>query len=249
MATFVLVHGSWHGAWCWQLLIPMLEAYGHRVYAPDLPGHGADQTPVAAISQDSYVTTVTDLLDAIAEPVVLVGHSMGGMVISQAAERRPDAIAALVYLAAFLLDDGQSVFEVGTDDPQSHLLPHLRPNEAAGVLMLEMDGIADVFYNNCPPDVAAWAVPHLRPDPLLPVGTPIHVTAGNFGRIPRTYIECRRDQTLSFENQRKMTARNHGGAIISLDTDHSPMLSMPAVLAQQLDAVAWIHLARRSQPV
>jgi pimeloyl-ACP methyl ester carboxylesterase len=96
MAVFVLVHGAWHGAWCWERVLPLLEQRGHRVLAPDLPGMGRDPTPLAAITLDGWARFVVDLVGRQAEPVILVGHSRGGAVTSQAADRVPDRVAILV---------------------------------------------------------------------------------------------------------------------------------------------------------
>ena len=100
MTTFVLVHGSWHGSWCWCRVVPELEALGHRVLALDLPGHGDDATPVARITLAAYAECVAAVVRGAAEPVVLVGHSFGGIVISQAAELIPERISRLVILNA-----------------------------------------------------------------------------------------------------------------------------------------------------
>lgn len=89
MSTYVLVHGAWHGAWCWKYVIPILENEGHNVIALDLPGHGEDKTPIPEITFDAYAKRVCKILDEQSEPVVLVGHSMGGAVISQVAEYLP----------------------------------------------------------------------------------------------------------------------------------------------------------------
>ncbi len=101
MATYVLVHGAWHGGWCWSKLVPLLEATRHRAIALDLPGHGNDKTPLAELSLDRYVACVSTAIGTIDEPVVLVGHSLGGTVISQTAEMHPDRILKLIYLCAF----------------------------------------------------------------------------------------------------------------------------------------------------
>ena len=101
-STFVLIHGGCHGAWCWYKVVPALEKKGHSVIAPDLPSHGRDKTPVYAVTFQAYVDTVCDILDAGRNPVVLVGHSMGGGIIKEAAEYRPDKIKTLVYLTALL---------------------------------------------------------------------------------------------------------------------------------------------------
>ncbi len=105
MSTFVLVHGGWSGGWTWEKVVPLLEEAGHQVEAPDLPGHGDDRTPIPQVSLQGYADRICRVLDAQPEPVVLVGHSSGGLVISQAAEQRPDKVKMLVYLAAFLLRD------------------------------------------------------------------------------------------------------------------------------------------------
>ena len=123
MARFVLVHGAWHGGWCWERIAPLLGAAGHEVLAPDLPGMGADRTPFAADVLAQWADFVAGLVRGAAEPAVLVGHSRGGLVISEAAERAPDQIRVLVYLAALLLPvgttsrqtlnaDGRSVLEL-----------------------------------------------------------------------------------------------------------------------------------------
>ena len=101
MSTFVLIHGAWHGAWCWKKIIPLLEKEGHNVEAPELPGHGNHKVPIAEISLQLYVDYVCQVIDSQSEPVILVGHSLGGCTISQAAENRPEKIKALVYLSAF----------------------------------------------------------------------------------------------------------------------------------------------------
>ena len=125
MGTFVLVHGGW----CWEKVIPLLEEAGHVAQAPDLPGSGDDPTPIPEVSLQGYADRISEVLDAQPEPVVLVGHSSGGTVISQAAEQRPDKVKLLVYLAAFLLRDGETLFKVGENETGSLVLPNLVMSE------------------------------------------------------------------------------------------------------------------------
>ncbi|MGB8385905.1 MAG: alpha/beta fold hydrolase, partial [Dermatophilaceae bacterium] len=107
--TFVLVHGSWQGGWCWEGVRHRLQAYGHRVLTPTLPGRGEVSEDRSAISHDDNVAAVLAAFDLAGEqPVVLVGHSLGGVTISQVADRRPGQIDRLVYCAAFVLEDGQA---------------------------------------------------------------------------------------------------------------------------------------------
>jgi pimeloyl-ACP methyl ester carboxylesterase len=103
MSTYVLIHGAWHGGWCWDKVVPLLEKAGHKVQAPDLPSHGKDKTSYRTVSLQAYADSVCGILDTQSDRVVLVGHSMGGIVISQAAEYRPEKVDTLVYLTAFLL--------------------------------------------------------------------------------------------------------------------------------------------------
>ena len=115
MSTFVLIHGAFGGGWNWDPVRGPLERAGHAVITPDLPGQGDDQTPLSEITLDSYCSRVLEVLDRETEPVALVGHSLGGISISQAAEYRPERIKVLVYVAAFLLPNGSS--------PNVHTVP------------------------------------------------------------------------------------------------------------------------------
>jgi pimeloyl-ACP methyl ester carboxylesterase len=108
MANFLLIHGACHGGWCWERVAPLLEAAGHSVAAPDLPGHGDDATPMSELSLERYGAFVAELAVSYG-PVVLVGHSMAGAVISRAAEAVPDQIERLVYLTAYLPQSGESL--------------------------------------------------------------------------------------------------------------------------------------------
>src|SRR5689334_6899345 len=106
MGIYVLVHGGWHGAWCWNRIVPLLEKKVHRVVAGDLPAHGRDKAAAAAVTMKDYVDALVAQLDSLPEPVCLVGHSSGGAIITQVAEYRPAKIQNLVYLAAFLPKNG-----------------------------------------------------------------------------------------------------------------------------------------------
>ena len=112
MSSYILIHGACSGGWCWEKVVPLLERAGHTVAAPDLPGHGLDDTPSGEVTLASYSRRVCEILDAQAEPVILVGYSMSGLVITAAAEERPEKIKALVYLTAYLVRHGESLAQV-----------------------------------------------------------------------------------------------------------------------------------------
>src|SRR5258708_7694242 len=122
MAIFILVHGSWHGGWCWDGVAALLRGSGPVVPAPPLPGPGDDETDLAAIPLANWRDQIVALVAAAREPVVLVGHSRGGIVISEVAEARPARIARLVYVAAFLLRDGESISRIMRADGRSLIL-------------------------------------------------------------------------------------------------------------------------------
>ena len=105
----MLIHGSWHNAWNWHKVVPLIEAAGHRVICIDLPGMGRDKTPVKEVTLQKSVAKITEVIDQQPDKLILVGHSKNGIMVSQAAEYRPDKMEALVYLAAYLVPDGKTL--------------------------------------------------------------------------------------------------------------------------------------------
>lgn len=234
MSTYVLVHGAWHGAWCWFKVIPLLERSGNRVVAPDLPSHGVDRTPTGTVDLQAYVDRVCEVLDACHEPVILVGHSMGGIVISQAAEARPDKVAKLVYLSAFLLADGQTLLDVAQADERATVLPNLVFSDDRRSATVRDEAITETFYADCDEADVALARSLLVPQPVAPLSTPLNVSAANWGRVPRVYIECVHDRAISIDTQRMMYGRLRCEQFHTLPSGHSPFLSMADRLADHL---------------
>jgi pimeloyl-ACP methyl ester carboxylesterase len=237
VSTYVLVHGAWHGAWCWDKVIPLLEAEGHSVTAVDLPGHGDDATPLAGLTQAEYGRRVADAVEAAGEPVVLVGHSMGGMTVTQAAEYVPERIATLVYVCAFLPGPGDSLLTLADGDADARVLPNLEVDEEAGVCTVAEAARVECFYEECDPTNAAAEAAHLGPESLAAFATPVAVTEERAGSVRRIYLECARDRAISVAKQREMWAARPCERVETLDTDHSPFLSRPAELAAHLLAV------------
>ena len=237
MATFVLVHGSWTGAWCWTKIRPLLEHLGHKVIAIDLPGYGGDKTPAREVSLESYRQCVSDTIDRQTESIILVAHSMAGIAISSAAECRPYKVRALVYIAGFLLKDGQSIFDLHQTDPQSLLMKSVELSPDSAQSTVKQEAIRELFYSDCPDDIARWASNQLQPDPVAPILTPIHVTEENFGKIPLVYIECLQDKAISPELQKRMYTASPYSKVVRLNTGHSPFFSAPKRLASALASV------------
>jgi pimeloyl-ACP methyl ester carboxylesterase len=213
---------------------PLLEAAGHSVIAVDLPAHGDDTTPPGDCTLDSYVQRVTEAIDAQSEPVVLVGHSMGGMVITQTAEERPESIERLVYLCAFLLRDGESVGGINEHNLGTALTGNWDVDGEGKSLVLNLVGAREAFYGRCAEEDAEQALALLGPDPLAPIMTPVRTTDANFGRVPRVYIECLEDRAVVPALQKQMYTALPCEKVITMDTDHSPFYSAPSELADHL---------------
>ncbi len=237
MTRFVLVHGACHGAWCWERVVPLLEAAGHEAVAFDLPGAGDDKTPHEAVTLDTYVERTVAAIGTEGEPVVLVGHSLAGLTISQTAERVPDRIRALVYLTAYMLADGQSGRANPHDNPGS-LVEGSRQMVEENVSYIFGGGdLKAAFYGECGDDVVEAARPRLVPQPVAIATTPLRLSAERYGRIPRIFIECARDRTLTPAFQQSMQAAQLCDRVFTMDSDHSPFYSAPEELAGHLMSV------------
>ena len=238
MATFVLIHGAWHGGWCWYKVVARLQAAGHQVHAPDLAGLGRDMTPLHEVTLARWVDQVADLVSSQPGPVVLVGHSRGGIIVSEVAERLPERIAHAVYLAAFMVKDGQALMDVARANTASKLAGATIFDAATRSTTVREELIAPTFYAGCSADDVALAKLLLRPEPAGPMSTPLTLTAERYGSVPRTYIECEQDQAVSLDVQRAMQQAQPGTRVLTLPTDHSPFLSAPDALCAQLLALA-----------
>jgi pimeloyl-ACP methyl ester carboxylesterase len=238
MSTFLLVHGAWHGSWSWEKVVPLLEEAGHEVVTPDLPGHGDHGTPVSEVTLQRYAGRVSEALEERSEPVVLVGHSMGGLVISEAAERHPEKIGLLVYLTAFLLPNGRTLLETAQADEEAIVFPNADVDEEKGVVTIREDAAKDVFYGDCSEEDVRRAIERLIPQALGPFVTPVGVSEENFGRVRRTYIECLQDRAIGPATQRRMYTELPCEKVVSMETSHSPFLSAPEELVGHLDTLA-----------
>jgi pimeloyl-ACP methyl ester carboxylesterase len=232
--TYLLVAGAWHGAWCWNRVAPLLVAAGHRVLTPELPGTGGDHADPAAVSLESWATFIVGLIRAEPDPVVLVGHSRAGVIISRAADLAPERVERLVYLAAYLLPAQDSVAAAARRDGDSLVPANMVPARSGVTCTLREEAIREAFYGDCDDDTVAFARARLTPEPLKPLVTPLQVEAGRYGAVPRAYIECTRDRTISLAEQRRMRTVWNCDPVVTLQSDHSPFLSHPVELAEAL---------------
>jgi pimeloyl-ACP methyl ester carboxylesterase len=236
----VLVHGAWSDASAWDRVAAELRQRGHAVTAVNLPGHGADPTPPERLTLAGYADAVLAALPAGA-PAVLVGHSMAGMVISLVAERAPERVARLVYVAAYLPANGQSLYELSMTDPDSLVGRYWRQadEKAYTPASIAGAGIAEVFCADCSAADQARLVDGHRAEAVPPLGTPVQLSAARFGSVARVYVHTTQDKAVSYTLQKAMLVRAGGAsAVVTLDTSHMPMLTRPRALADAIEGAA-----------
>lgn len=191
MSTFILIHGAWHGAWCWYKVVPLLRRAGHEVIAPDLPSLGRDATPVDQVSLASWTEHLCQVVDALPGPVILVGHSRGGLLLSTIAERRPVRVAHLVYVTAILMQDGETFAQLLAEDGTSLIIPNLVVSADGVSTTIRYEALKEVFYAECPEEDVTLARMLLKPEPRGPARTAIKVTTANLDPCPgRTSSAC-----------------------------------------------------------
>ncbi|NEE00439.1 alpha/beta fold hydrolase [Phytoactinopolyspora halotolerans] len=232
MSAVVLVHGAWHGGWCWGRLRPLLEAAGHRVYTPTLTGL-SDRAHLLSpsVGLDTHVTDVVRLIDAEGcGPVTLVGHSYAGQVVTAVADARPDLVARRVYLDAFIGEDGQAAIDLLPEQVADHYRESvagpgfgwLIPPRSLSVLGVTDD--ADL----------AWLTPRLTPHPWLTYTQPLRLS-GAVDDVPAAYVDCV-DWMQVFAPYAER-ARSAGWPVHTLHTGHEAMVTAPKELAEALLAI------------
>ena len=235
-ATAVLVHGAWHGAWCFDRELPFLRAAGVPVVAIDLPGHGRDRGPFTDLHGDA--ARVRAVLDGIEGEVVLLGHSYGGAVITEAGVH--PAVRHLVYVCALTLDSGESCGAAAVEETET-LSHEGRPSladgwvtHADGTTTLTPLGAASCLYNDCDADTVEWAVAHLGPQPMANLGQAPSAVAWRYR--PSTYVICSGDQAVHPGLQRVLADRCTHSRV--WPSGHSPFASRPGLVSALLDELA-----------
>ncbi|SET09443.1 Pimeloyl-ACP methyl ester carboxylesterase [Marinobacter segnicrescens] len=237
--TALLIHGAWAGGWVWDAVTPCLEGRGFTVLAPDLPGCGERLGNPAEASLDQCVENLKRVLEKVGGPLLLVGHSGGGAVVTQLAEAINDRVVGVAYLAGMMLPTktgfGELVATMLADHPEaSGIGPFLQWDADGRVSRVPDMAIRDIFLQDVSKTVAEQAIPRFGPQAegsraLVPQWTP-----ERFGKLPRLYIEALRDRSVVLPVQRRMQALVPGAQVVSLDTGHVPQVAAPQATADAL---------------
>jgi len=229
-STIVLVHGAWSDVRAWKEVTPLLKAKGFNVKAVNLPGHGNDATPFTTITLQHYVDAVKKEIGK-TENVILVGHSMAGIVISQVAEDLPAQIKKLVYLAAYLPANGQSLLDLAKTDAGSHVGKYLQIDPATASAGIAKEGVVDIFVADASKSIQDQFANGVKPDPLAPFASPVKLTDTRFGSVKKVYIYTKNDNAISYPKQQDMAKIGQVKVAYTLTSSHTPFISIPQEVA------------------
>jgi pimeloyl-ACP methyl ester carboxylesterase len=240
--TFVLVHGAWHGAWCWAGVIGELGRLGNQAYAVDLPGHGQNYCDRSNVTLASYVDSVVRFIqERDLREVVIAGHSLGGLTISGVTAAIPKRIKRAVFVTAIVPVDGGRVLDP-SNPVQKAIIDTIasRPDRSS-----TLDEMGPTFYaglmNDVPEAMRSWIKAALSPQPLGPMVDPVPMKAFHESGVPTAYIVCNRDETPIEGGVRwhpHFSSRLKNPALKFIDCGHEVMFTRPAECAQALHELA-----------
>jgi pimeloyl-ACP methyl ester carboxylesterase len=220
--TVILVHGAWHGAWCWRDLVAILDREGVAWRAPDLPSSHSPEDPTADLARDrdAVVAAAADVREG---PVILVGHSYGGVVVTEAAPALAN-LTRVVYVAALVPLPGQSATDASRESPRRTVLDESM-RVIDGHIELDPIGAERALYRDCTPDVRSWAISHLSGQTIASFRS--RRGADRVDAHTR-YVLCREDEAIDPALQETMAQRTD--EVVTITSGHSPFLSHPAQL-------------------
>lgn len=233
MSKFVLVHGAWGSAQEFDCLAKILAKAGHEVTAVDLPGHGNNRALASEVTLDTYVQEVIRVVQQKGGEVILAGHSLGGVVISQVAEIMPEKINRLIYIAAMLPKTNVTAFEIMQSDGGSELPAYTRVHQKNRTIVLDPEAVPKVMLN----DVSDKAeIERMLPlfsiqQPAMPFSAAIELSDARFGSVPKFYIRASLDKVIPPSLQDKMINNWPVEHVFDLQSGHFPFVSMPESLA------------------
>jgi len=237
--NYVIVPGAWSAPYAWADVKAGLEKSGNTVTVVQLPAHGSDQTLPQNVTMDIYRDAVVDVINAVNGKVILVGHSMAGVVISDVAEKVPTKIEKLIYVAAFIPLSGQSMLDWALTDTTSVTGGSLAPSKDGLTIDVIQDQIVNGFIQDGTDDEKNLVLSNYKTEPLAPLANKVTLTAANYGSVPKFYIKTLKDQTVTPKLQKRMlTATPAFEATYKLNTSHSPFLVKPDSVVTLLTNIA-----------
>lgn len=236
MARIILIHGAWGNASGWVRVVQHLTRAGHQVEAMDLPGHGRSDVPPQTVGQAEYAAAVeARLLDG--PPAMLVGHSMGGMVIAQVAARQPEHVTKCVYVAALLPRDGESLVGLIGQQDTPGIQPAVRPGPVPGTTLLDADIAPPILFADASPRDQAAAMAAMSPQPNKAQKDKAQI-GPRFDEVPRAYVYCTQDRTVTHALQQRMTTATPCETSFTLECGHVPQMTKTKELCEILDGLA-----------
>jgi pimeloyl-ACP methyl ester carboxylesterase len=230
---FLLLHGSWHGAWCWYKVAPLLRRAGAAVAVPNLPGRGRDPALAHLITLGRLVRSVAAHLDP-THATTIVAHSRYGILATALAEAFPDAIARVIYLAAYMLPAGARAADCFASDRDSYLRPHVAVDRLGACDALAPAAWVEGLYADCSADDVALASSLLCPEPSLPALARTQATPARAGRVPRAYVRLTQDRAVSPALQDRLIEAGAPERVESLAASHSAYFSRPDELVAKI---------------
>lgn len=238
----VLVHGSWQSESEWEQIKNNLTAEGYQVSVVNLPGHGEDTTPALQVEFLDYVNKVKAAVDSYNQPVILVGHSLGGAIITQLAAEIPTKISKLVYVAGYIPVSGKSVLDYAMMDQGSLLGPALQHEPAADGTLGLSNPAADLTNIFCQDGTSAQKqllLDNYRPEPFTPFLYPLDYQLADYNKAGKKYyIYTTKDRAISYPFQQKMVATFGITNTYSMNTGHSPFVSQSTEFTNKLIAIS-----------
>jgi len=235
--TIVLVHGAFADHHAFDAVVPFLRDAGYRVLAPDLAAHGDDTTPPASVRLQTYVDAIRAVVES-ERDVVLAGHSMAGMIVSQVAEAAPDNLRAVIYLAAYLPQDKQTLQQLAETDGESLIGRNMEFAADYSTVSINKHAVAQAIGADLPAPLQQLIVETQKPEPLQPFRDPVALTPAKFGRVRKAYLRTEQDQAVTPALQTRMLAAYPSIPTTALNTSHLPFLAQPRESANAIVALA-----------
>ncbi|MEH6404788.1 MAG: alpha/beta fold hydrolase [Sneathiella sp.] len=233
MTHYVLVHGAWEGSWTWDFTAPVLEEKGHQVTTVDLPGSHSNEAKISDVSMERYIQTVTSAISQLDHKVVLVGHSLAGAVISQVAELLPEKMEKLIYVTAFLLQNGDSPLDAMQRDPGSEFLSNITFSEDQSYASASVETVRRFAFHDVNEERIQHSLPLMAAQQATePFVSKVSVSLERFGKVRKLYIRTTEDKMISYGFQNEMIDGWDVEEVRDLASGHFPTLSVPEELAK-----------------